>query len=214
MPLTREQVFALIDEKIFTNNSAQIQAADVNALLKTIYDNAPNTGFEHYIGEVFGGGVIFHLWKDSEGVEHGLVVDTVDLSVSHAWSNVTSVLIGSSAQSTWNGLANSEAIVAQSGHTNSAAKLCLDSTRGGYSDWYLPSVDEMYLFFSNRFHVEKTFSVIGATPLFKQASYFYWTSTEHSSTHVYTFSWIFGNTNVSYNKSTYGQVFVRAIRQF
>lgn len=41
MPLTREEVFALIDEKIFTNNSAQIQAADVNALLKTIYDNAP-----------------------------------------------------------------------------------------------------------------------------------------------------------------------------
>ena len=35
-------------------------------------------GFTRYIGEQFGGGVIFHVWLDSLGVEHGLIVDIVD----------------------------------------------------------------------------------------------------------------------------------------
>jgi hypothetical protein len=41
MSLTREEVFALIDETIYNNNSKQIEASEVNALLKAIYDNAP-----------------------------------------------------------------------------------------------------------------------------------------------------------------------------
>jgi hypothetical protein len=41
--------------------------------------NAHNGCFKHYIGEEFGGGVIFHLWKDSKGIEHGLIVDLNDL---------------------------------------------------------------------------------------------------------------------------------------
>ena len=44
-------------------------------------------GFNHYIGEAFGGGVIFHLWKDAGGDEHGLIVATTDTSSSAAWSN-------------------------------------------------------------------------------------------------------------------------------
>jgi hypothetical protein len=40
------------------------------------------------------------------------------------------------------GLTNSNAIIAQSGHTNSAAKYCLDFNSGGYYDWYLGSNTE------------------------------------------------------------------------
>ena len=44
--------------------------------------NSGGTGgnFTHYIGEEFGGGVIFHLWKDAQGIEHGLIVS---LEVKH-----------------------------------------------------------------------------------------------------------------------------------
>ena len=37
--------------------------------------NNSQAGFQHYIGEIFGGGVIYHLWKDSLGIEHGLIIN-------------------------------------------------------------------------------------------------------------------------------------------
>lgn len=51
-------------------------------------------GFSHYIGEAFGCGVIFHLWKDKLVAEHGLVVATLDQSTAQALSNITDVEIG------------------------------------------------------------------------------------------------------------------------
>ena len=109
--------------------------------------------FTHYIGEQYGGGVIFHLWKDTTGAEHGLIVAITDQSMSKAWSNLTSTLIGPSAQSLWDGLSNSNAIVAQAGHTSSAAKLCLDLVSGGQSDWYLPSIQELNMLWNNYYTV-------------------------------------------------------------
>jgi hypothetical protein len=47
-------------------------------------------------------------------------------------------------------LANSNAIVAQPGHTASAAKLCRDYRGGGTSDWFLPSQDELNQLYINQ----------------------------------------------------------------
>ncbi len=88
-------------------------------------------GFVHYPGEQFGGGVVFYVYKDGSGTEHGLIVALANQSDVQAWSNVTNEL---GTTSSWNGLANSNAIVAQAGHTNSAAKLCLDYEAAGFSD--------------------------------------------------------------------------------
>lgn len=133
--------------------------------------------FTHYIGEEFGGGVIFHLWKDAQGVEHGLIVDKTNLSTSQKWSNLNNNLIGPLAQSEWDGLSNSNAIVGQAGHTTSAAALCLNSTNGGQSDWYLPSINELGLLIHNRFIVDRSLlSIGGATQI--QTSSSFWSSTE------------------------------------
>jgi hypothetical protein len=70
--------------------------------------------FKHYIGEYFEGGVIFHLWKDSLGEEHGLIVDIVDLG-EELWSNFSCVPLNTAscldslnvgADSRWDGLSN------------------------------------------------------------------------------------------------------------
>ena len=135
-------------------------------------------GFTHYIGEEFGGGVVFHLWKDASGVEHGLIVDKTDLSTSQVWSNIDTLFVGIGAQSLNNGLTNSNAIFSQSGHLNSAAALCLNSTNGGQSDWYLPSILELNLLIKNYFIVSRVFEQIsGATQL---SSGQYWSSTENN----------------------------------
>ena len=169
-------------------------------------------GFTHYIGEAFGGGVIFHLWKDAQGVEHGLIVDKTDLSTGQAWSNISQTLIGATAQSSWDGLSNSNAIVGQAGHTNSAAALCLNSTNGGQSDWYLPSIDELSLLCHNRLNVNKSLStIVGASVL--PISAYYWSSTEFYDTNAWSF-YFFGGTIDGYSGSKGGMCYVRAVRAF
>jgi hypothetical protein len=171
-------------------------------------------GFTHYIGEQFGGGVIFHLWKDSQGGEHGLIVALTDQSTGTPWSNITDQEIGSSAQSSWNGLANSNAIVAQPGHTSSAAKLCLDLVSEGQSDWYLPSIDELSLLWHNRFNVNKSLSaILGAAVL--PVTGIFWTSTEYDNDVAWYFYFSEGYpNNYDFNSTKLVLYYVRAIRAF
>ena len=49
------------------------------------------------------------------------------------------------------GLANTIAIINVQGNIGGyAAKLCRDYRGGGYTDWYLPSTDELFLLFLNQ----------------------------------------------------------------
>jgi hypothetical protein len=140
-------------------------------------------GFTHYIGEEFGGGVVFHLWKDASGVEHGLIVDKTDLSTSQVWSNITNLTIGITAQSPRDGFNNSIAIISQGGHTNSAAALCLNSTNSGQIDWYLPSIKELHTLWSNYDIVGKVLSQISGAQELSSSNYIaYWSSTEFDAT--------------------------------
>lgn len=172
---------------------------------------ATGGNFTHYIGEQFGGGVIFHLWRDAQGAEHGLIVDKTDLSTSQVWSNVETTLIGPSAQSGWDGLSNSNAIVGQAGHTSSAAALCLNSTNGGQSDWYLPSIDELSLLWHCRFNVNKTLSAMGGATVLSYSG-FYWSSSEFSTIAAWYFVFSVGNINFGSNKGIMN--YVRAVRAF
>jgi hypothetical protein len=202
------------------NSNGSLESGEINAALTQYVCNGAigpqgpsgsgGGGFTHYIGEEFGGGVIFHLWKDNLGVEHGLIVALNNQSTSQTWSNVAATQIGATAQSSWNGLTNSNAIVSQNGHTSSAAKLCVDLVSGGQSDWYLPSVDEISLLWHNRFNVNKTLSTIGGASIIPFFDVF-WTSSEYLALNAWYFN--FGNGYaINIVKST--ALYVRAIRAF
>jgi hypothetical protein len=166
-------------------------------------------GFTHYIGEEFGGGVVFHLWKDASGVEHGLIIDKTDLSAAQVWSNVDQTGIGSSAQSNWDGSSNSNAIVGQAGHNSSAASICLNSTNGGQSDWYLPSIQELNMLWNNYYTVARSLTQIsGATQLLTST---YWSSTENDNGYAWFFNFNYGNVDYYFKYYTY---YVRAVRAF
>ena len=167
-------------------------------------------GFTHYIGEEFGGGVVFHLWKDALGVEHGLIIDKTDLSTAQVWSNIDSTLIGPSAQSSWDGLSNSNAIVGQAGHTSSASALCLNSTNGAQSDWYLPSVQELNMLWNNYYTVARSLTQISGATQLQPA--FYWSSTENDYGYAWYFLFFDGTANYYANKNY--TVYVRAVRAF
>ena len=165
--------------------------------------------FQYQIGEHVAdeGGVIFHRYLDGT-TQNYLVVGLSNLSASQAWSNVASTAIGSTAQSTWDGLSNSNAIVGQSGQTSSAAKLCLDSTADSQTDWYLPSSDELLRVRINMLEVAQGLITAVGT-LFGYSTY--WSSTEFSSTNSMNVD--FGTLAV--NSASKGNSYsVRAIRKF
>jgi len=118
-----------------------------------------------FIGEQYEGGIIFHLWEDAKEELHGLVVSLEKSEAFYPYSNLRNELIGSSAQSAWNGLANTLHIVQQNGHLRSCAEYCLELNTQGYNDWYLPSIDELHLLWINRFNVNKALESMKAEPI-------------------------------------------------
>ena len=65
-----------------------------------------NKTSSHYIGEIFEGGVIVYLQKDTNNLEHGLICSVEDLSTSHVFSNVSSEKIGINADDRSDGRKN------------------------------------------------------------------------------------------------------------
>ncbi len=194
------------------NSNNVLDAAEINAsLTKYVCNGLPAAGsFTHYIGQSFGGGVIFHLWKDAALVEHGLVVCQTGLVGSGGfWSNVSSIGIGTTARSTWDGLSNCNAIAGQSGHTQSAANQTLLFVSNTAPDWYLPSYAEMNLLWTNLFNVNNTISTIpsaSAIPLLT-----FWTSTESNNNNAFAFN-MFTGTPQELSKSIILSII--AIRKF
>lgn len=173
--------------------------------------------FNHYVGEVYGGGVVFEVHKDQNGREHGLVVSLNDQSTEQVWSNVESVPVGNSAQRKWNGYQNTRSIIRQQNHNFSAANICFNFCDGGFHDWYLPSFNEMGLLLEVKFKVNWTLhSMSGATEMNGENPFnSYWTSTESDSEHAWMVEFYSGNPAPYFIwalKNTAGRV--RAIRAF
>jgi len=149
----------------------------------------------HYVGELYGGGVVYYVYDDGY---HGLI------------GNVSSTLVGTNG---WDGLSNSIAITGQSGHTASAAKLCDDYVSGGFDDWYLPSFWELELLYNASFMVCNILEndVDPLTSGF-QLGDVYWSSSEHNATRVWTYLFRSGPAHGSSLKSSHRRV--RAIRAF
>ncbi len=176
-------------------------------------ENVLNSGtgiFAHQIGDLYGGGIIFDLWKDAQGIEHGLVVDLVDVSSGHVWSNVLNISIGSGARSNWDGRSNSLGIISQNGHSSSAAALCLNSNNGGQNDWYLPSVQEMNVLWKNYYRVSRTLEQTTGAETLKYEDY--WCSNEENQFIAWTFYFGEGTAGAYDTKDVLRKV--RAIRAF
>jgi Protein of unknown function (DUF1566) len=178
----------------------------------TSWNRLATGGFTHYIGELFGGGIVVAVWKET-GVEKGIIASLVDISPGSVWSNVGSDESG--AQSTIDGQTNTNTIIAQTGHTTSAAKLCHDYTNadhgtGIFSDWYLPSILELNQCYNAALIVNK---LLGESDGFQLNSSYYWSSTEYSPNGAWPLAFYPGaNYSFINNKSNSNRV--RAVRRF
>lgn len=129
--------------------------------------------FTHYVGELYGGGIVFYVYKDQFGTEHGLIASTNEQT--GIFSNIDYLNIVENPNQINDGDYLSNLITTQAGHTSSAAKTCLDLTENGFSDWYLPSIYEFTFLANNFFIFNEVANLNGYTPI---SNDFYWCSYE------------------------------------
>jgi len=146
------------------------------------------------IGQSYGGGIIFYV--DGTG-QHGLISATSDQSTGAQWGCYATYIGTSTTIGT--GQVNTTAIVNGCNETGIAAKLCDNLVLNGYSDWFLPSKDEL-----NQMYLQK--NVIGNFALS-----IYWSSSESASYAAWC-QYFTNGSQIDYAKNS--PYFVRAIRAF
>jgi len=156
------------------------------------------------IGDNYGGGKVFYVFQPGDpgyvaGQYHGLIAATSDIVTGYkVWGCYGTPRGVSTALGT--GAANTTKIQA-CGEFQFAAKLALAVRDGGYSDWYLPSIDELNLLYLNR-------SLVGGF-----VSGQYWSSSEGNPAYAYAYYQDFSNGSQAWEDKN-GQRNVRAIRSF
>ena len=156
----------------------------------------------HFIGEVYGGGIVFYTYDSGQ---HGLISSTADQGAIR-WYGGSNINTRARADGVGAGLKNTAIIIANQGPVDGAAfaaTLCNEYavTINGttYADWYLPSKYELNLLYLQKLVV----GGFGATG--------YWSSTEIDS----GYAWDQGFTDgTQYNISKFSPVSVRGIRAF
>ena len=174
--------------------------AGTNELMSVPYAlfsaNARVGGFTHYLGEAFNGGIIYYLYKGSDGLEHGLIVA---LTESTAIWQTTGTLVN--ANRTEDGAYNTTLM------TGSPAATYISTLGAG---WYLPSIDELGLLYYNRYSAQKGLRTGGNTLLSYTA--YYWSSLEYNAFNAYNFSFYYGYANLNIDKEI--TLTVRGVRAF
>ncbi len=169
------------------------------------------------IGGSYGGGIVAYILQSGDpgydaNAQHGLIAAIADQSTGIEW------ITGGNTQTTWvngvgyggtstnygTGQANTNAMKAQTSYTGGAAKVCDDYTNtetgtGVYSDWYLPSKDELNKLYINKVAIGGFFAD------------FYWSSSELNAYVAWGQAFINGYQYGNYEYSAYR---VRAVRAF
>ena len=153
------------------------------------------SGFTHYLGEAFNGGIIYYLYKGSDGLEHGLIVALTESTA--AWQTSGTLV---NANRTEDGVYNTALM------TNSPAAVYIAGLGAG---WYLPSIDELGLLYYNRYSVQKALRA-GVGTLLSRTT-FYWSSNEYNATNAYFFYFFNGYAGNSTKTTT---TTVRGVRAF
>jgi hypothetical protein len=148
-----------------------------------------------YIGKPFAGGIIFDL--DSTG-QHGLVCTPSNLG-NYPWG-CRGTIIANTSTALGAGATNTAFIIAACAQRPIAASVCADLVLNGYSDWFLPSLNELQLMYS-RLYLQYLGGFVG---------WKYWSSSQAGPYSVFGFNFSSGFTYDDLNSEDY----VRAVRAF
>jgi len=178
-----------------------------------------NVGVENdalHIGKPYQGGIIAYL--DSTR-QHGLIAATEDQSEGIQWYNGSYIVTGATGTAIGTGLTNTNNIIAAQGSGSYAASIARDYNGGGYTDWFLPSKDELNQLWLNQFDAYISLNTIFSNYpglVYLTQGHAYWSSTEFD----YYDAWFqfFYQTQfedgLQDNVGKFNTTYVRAVRAF
>jgi len=153
------------------------------------------------VGDFYQGGIIFYL----DGNGGGLIAADSDQS-SAQWGCYEQS-IGGTSSAVGTGAANTTAIVSGCSEAFIAGWFCADLTLGGYTDWFLPSKDELNLMYDNIGPGDE----LGLGNVGDFDDDYYWSSTQSGTSYAEAQNFAGGNQGGLYKINTFS---VRAVRAF
>ncbi len=150
-----------------------------------------------YIGQNYAGGIVFYV--DGTGL-HGLVAAAADQAWSLWGCSGTSIPTGTALGT---GATNTAAIVASCGDAGIFAKVADNLVLNGYDDWFLPSLDELALLYTN----------LATQGLGGAWNYYRYPSSSEASASDYYYIY-FSNGYASYGGKAWADGPLRAVRAF
>ena len=184
-------------------------ATDANVSDTIVKTNYINANLD--VGGYFQGGIIFYL----DGNGGGLIAALDDLPYGCQWGCYWSNLPGADGVGIGTGLQNTLDIANGCSQSGIAAIECLNFTSNGYSDWFLPSKDELTQMVMQVSIIDSG-AVMHGGSLFNQDDVpgaAYWSSTEVSSDGAYYYD-LWNLSFTDQNNKDHGFVSVRPIRTF
>lgn len=187
------------DTTNWNNKQDQLVAGTNITIVGNTISATGGSSNDFYLGQDTLGGIVFYIYIGSDGNQHGLIVNKNE-STAQWQSSVTTT----NATRSWDGVYNTGLMT-----SSPAANYVNGLTDGGFTDWYLPSIDELSILWHNRFHANNALNAGGFTLLSNNA--IYWSSTELNASNAFNFGFDLGFTNVTNKTFTYS---VRAVRAF
>ncbi len=184
----------------------------------TWYSLTGKTSTSLSIGEIHQGGIVFQTFNNGE---NGLIASLVDVDdgTGAPWHPGAVFSLITTADSFYDGLANTEEIIDSIGLGDYAAMRCDTFSGGGYMDWYLPAKRELDALFSHDVMINNELAQIAEvdsldlrpTQMFQET--LYWSSTEFNGNVAFHFRLFNGNFFASSGSKT-EKARVRCIRRF
>ena len=192
-------------EMMYWNGTAWVSVAPgVEGQSLSLHNGTPTWESRLSVGMEYQGGVIAYLLHQGDigynpAVQHGLIAAPSDQGTGAEWGCYGISISGADSTAFGTGNQNTIDIMNGCGTANIAARICGDLVLNGYSDWYLPSKDELNKLYLNRL-------AIGGF-----AAWYYWSSSETANGYAWNQTFDTG-TQTSFIK--YGTFYVRAVRAF